>query len=173
VARIRTIKPEFFTSLSNADLSIPARLTFIGLWTHADDQGRCVDDARLIKAALWPLERSVKAIEADLDELDQGDKIQRYEVAGRRFLSVTEWLTHQRIRHRSRPTHGGISEDSRPESHDRLTEESVRTHDRKGTGKGTGKMERISGGARIHRHLGRRASAMDDRFAASLIGGGH
>jgi hypothetical protein len=101
VARIRTIKPEFFTSLSNADLSIPARLTFIGLWTHADDQGRCVDDARLIKAALWPLERSVKAIEADLDELDQGDKIQRYEVAGRRFLSVTEWLTHQRI---NRPT---------------------------------------------------------------------
>ncbi|WP_183407723.1 hypothetical protein [Nocardioides marmoriginsengisoli] len=97
MARIRTIKPEFFTSLSNADLSIPARLTFIGLWTHADDEGRCVDDARLIKAAVWPLERSVKAIESDLDELAESDKIHRYTNAGRRFLFITEWLTHQRI----------------------------------------------------------------------------
>lgn len=96
MARIRTIKPEFFTSLSNADLSIPARLTFIGLWTHADDEGRCVDDARLIKAAIWPLERSVKAVEADLVELEKGDKIHRYKVADRSFIAITTW-THQRI----------------------------------------------------------------------------
>lgn len=96
MARIRSIKPEFFTSLSNSELSIPARLTFIGLWTHADDEGRCVDDARLIKAAVWPLERSVKAIEHDIDELEAADKVTRYEVDGRRFLAVKEWQ-HQRI----------------------------------------------------------------------------
>lgn len=101
MARIRTIKPEFFTSLSNADLTIPARLTFIGLWTHADDEGRCVDDSRLIKAAIWPLERSVKAIESDLAELEKGNKIHRYIVDSRHFLLITEWLTHQRI---NRPT---------------------------------------------------------------------
>lgn len=97
MARIRTIKPEFFTSLSNAELPIPTRLTFIGLWTHVDDEGRCVDDARLIKAAIWPLERSVKAIEDDLATLARADKITRYEVDGRRYLAVTEWVTHQRI----------------------------------------------------------------------------
>lgn len=101
MARIRTIKPEFFTSLSNSDLSFPARLTFIGLWTHADDEGRCVDDARLIKAAIWPLERSVKAVEADLVELESADKVTRYGRDGRRYLAITEWLTHQRI---NRPT---------------------------------------------------------------------
>lgn len=101
MARIRTVKPEFFTSLSNADLSIPTRLTFIGLWTHADDEGRCVDDARLIKAAIWPLERSVKAIETDLSELQKADKVTRYIVGNRRYLLITEWLTHQRI---NRPT---------------------------------------------------------------------
>lgn len=97
MARIRTVKPEFFTSLSNADLPIPTRLTFIGLWTHVDDEGRCVDDARLIKAALWPLERSVKAIEEDLAALEKSDKIHRYIVDGRRYLVVTEWSRHQHI----------------------------------------------------------------------------
>lgn len=115
--RIRTIKPEFFTSLSNADLSIPARLTFIGLWTHCDDEGRCVDDPRLIKAAVWPLERSVKAIESDLQELEKDNKIHRYIVADRRYLLITEWQTHQRI---NRPT---PSKFPAP-----LTDESGRTH---------------------------------------------
>jgi hypothetical protein len=34
MARIRSIKPEFFTSISIADLSRDARLMFIGMWTH-------------------------------------------------------------------------------------------------------------------------------------------
>lgn len=97
MARIRSIKPEFFTSLSNADLSIPARLTFIGLWTHCDDEGRCIDDARLIKAALWPLERSVKAVEADLEDLAKSGKIVRYSGDGHPLLAVVKWRTHQVI----------------------------------------------------------------------------
>lgn len=101
--RIRTIKPEFFTSLSNADLSLATRLTFIGLWTHVDDEGRCVDDARLIKAAVWPLERTVKAVEADLKKLDTADKIIRYESDGRKYIAVTEWSRHQHI-NRARPS---------------------------------------------------------------------
>jgi len=39
MARIRTIKPSFFTSLTIADLGLAERLTFIGLWTHVDDEG--------------------------------------------------------------------------------------------------------------------------------------
>lgn len=97
MARIRSIKPEFFTSLSNADLTIPARLTFIGLWTHCDDEGRCINDARLIKAAIWPLERTVKQVENDLDELEKGSKIVRYEAAGHPLLAITKWRSHQVI----------------------------------------------------------------------------
>ncbi len=98
MARIRTVKPSFFSSLSNADLPIPARLTFIGLWTYVDDKGRGVDDARLVKAAVWPLDEAytTKKVEADLVLLDKAEKIGRYVVDGQRYLAVRKWK-HQRI----------------------------------------------------------------------------
>lgn len=97
MARIRSIKPEFFTSMSNAELSHAARLTFIGLWTHCDDEGRCVDNAHLIKAAIWPMERSVKAVELDLVEIEKLGKVHRYQGGGKRLLQIVEWKTHQHI----------------------------------------------------------------------------
>lgn len=102
MARIRTIKPEFFTSLTIADLSLEARLTFAGLWTHADDEGRCVADARLIKAAIWPLDDRTSAdVERDLKELTESSLITHYVVNGRSYFAVTNWREHQRI---NRPT---------------------------------------------------------------------
>lgn len=102
MARIRSIKPEFFTSLSVANLTVEARLTFIGLWTHCDDSGRCVDDARLIKAALWPLDdRPAAEVDIDLKALTASSLILRYEVDGRRYIEVMGWAEHQRI---NRPT---------------------------------------------------------------------
>lgn len=102
MARIRTIKPDFFTSLTVADLSFEQRLTFIGLWTHADDAGRCVDDARLIKAAVWPLDdRTSVDVESDVQALAEAGLIVRYVVGGRAFMAVTGWREHQRI---NRPT---------------------------------------------------------------------
>jgi hypothetical protein len=102
MARIRTIKPEFFTSLTIADLPLTARLTFIGLWTHVDDAGRCVDDARLIKAALWPLDdRTATDIEIDLKLLTESSLITRYALNRKRYIAVTNWGEHQRI---NRPT---------------------------------------------------------------------
>jgi hypothetical protein len=99
VARIRTIKPEFFTSLTIADLpNLEARLTFVGLWTHVDDDGRCVDEPRLVRAAIWPLDDRLAAdVDADLRALHEASLIRRYEVAGRRYLAVTNWKEHQRI----------------------------------------------------------------------------
>ena len=102
MARIRTIKPEFFTSLTIADLPLTARLTFIGLWTHVDDAGRCVDDARLIKAAVWPLDdRTAADIETDLKLLTESSLITRYILNRKRYIAVTNWDEHQRI---NRPT---------------------------------------------------------------------
>lgn len=102
MARIRTIKPEFFTSLTVASLPIEARLTFIGLWTHVDDEGRCVDDARLIKAAIWPLDDRISTdVELDLKRLSESSLILRYTVGERSYLTVRGWSEHQRI---NRPT---------------------------------------------------------------------
>jgi hypothetical protein len=40
MARIRTIRPEFWTSEQVTECSMPARLLFIGLWNFCDDGGR-------------------------------------------------------------------------------------------------------------------------------------
>lgn len=128
MARIRTIKPDFFTSLTIADLTHEARLTFIGLWTHVDDEGRCVDDARLVKAAVWPLdERTAKDIDVDLWEISDAGLVLRYTVGGKKFIAVTGWKEHQRI---NRPTPSKFPPPEKGERtpKDRLTEPSVMTH---------------------------------------------
>ena len=118
MSRIRTIKPTFFRSLTIADLPVPTRLTFVGLWTYVDDDGRGVDDARLIKAELWPLDDgyAVKKVEADLVRIEKANLIERYVVDGKRYLRVRSWIEHQHI---NRPS---------PSPFPRSPEESVNAH---------------------------------------------
>lgn len=98
MARIRTIKPEFFTSLTIADLPYTARLTFIGLWTQVDDEGRYEYDPRLVRAALWPLDdRSIEDVMNDVGALTEHSLIVHYEVDGREYLQVNGWAEHQKI----------------------------------------------------------------------------
>jgi hypothetical protein len=99
VARIRTIKPDFFRSDDVAQLSYRARLTWVGLWTYVDDEGRGKDNARIIKGDLWPLEDEVthKDVEKDLGELSGAGRIHRYEVDGEKYLLILKWTDHQRI----------------------------------------------------------------------------
>ncbi|MEU4640854.1 hypothetical protein [Micromonospora sp. NPDC023814] len=105
--RIRSIKPEFFTSEVIAAQPLSARLTFIGLWTHVDDNGVTVDNPKLITAALWPLEddprETLARTSGDLASLSTAGLIQRYEVSGRRYLFITNWDEHQRVSHPSKP----------------------------------------------------------------------
>lgn len=106
MARIRTIKPSFFRSDDVSALPLRARLTWIGLWTQCDDQGRTKDHARLIKADIWPLDNvSLADIEEDLSTLAARGRIVRYEVDGERYLEVVNWSEHQNI---NRPTKSRI-----------------------------------------------------------------
>ena len=54
MARIRTIKPEFFTSDDICALSPQARLLYIGLWCEADREGRLVWAPRGFKRRYLP-----------------------------------------------------------------------------------------------------------------------
>lgn len=100
--RIRTIKPDAFLSESLSDVPRGTRWTFAGLWTYADDAGRARDDARLIKAALYPLDDDVTLADVshDLELLEGIGGICRYVVEGRRYLHMPKWH-HQKI---NRPT---------------------------------------------------------------------
>jgi hypothetical protein len=134
VARIRTIKPGFFRSEDVSALPLRARLTWIGLWTQCDDQGRTKDNAKLIKADVWPLDPvSLTDIEEDLITLADHGRIVRYEVDGKRFLAVVNWDEHQTI---NRPTLSRIPAPSL-NGHVSLTADSVSPPARKGKeGKG-------------------------------------
>ncbi len=130
MARIRTIKPDFFQSEDVAELSYRSRLTWIGLWTHVDDEGRCKANPRLIKGALWPLEDDVTAkhVRQDLDELQANGKLVIYPVDGEDYLQILNWLKHQKI---SRPTPSKLPEmprDFQNPAHGVLTEDSVSPH---------------------------------------------
>ena len=61
MARIRTIKPEFWLSEQVARCSREARLTFVGMWNFADDRGVHPATPRLLKAALYGLDDDVTA----------------------------------------------------------------------------------------------------------------
>lgn len=101
MARIRTIKPEFFTSLDMADHDLFTRLVFIGLWTHCDDYGRCIYDPRLIRAALFPLDDSVSPedLRKALEALHAAGQVLIYDHGSRAYLQVAKWDDHQRVSH--------------------------------------------------------------------------
>lgn len=99
MARIRTVKPEFWTDETLAELTRDVRLLFLGLLNHVDDEGRCVDNEKLVKAAVFPLDDDVDStiVRRWLDELSTTRRVVLYEVAGRRYLQVANFKKHQKI----------------------------------------------------------------------------
>ncbi len=115
--RIRTIKPEFFRSVSLSRCEPNARLTFAGLWCWADDYGRYRYEPQVLKADVWPYDEAVtwRHVTSHVDALLGVDVLCEYEADGRRYLHVTHWAEHQKVDHPSkkvlppcpRDTHGG------------------------------------------------------------------
>lgn len=101
MARIRTVKPEFFVSESLAEVSIWAERTFGGLITQVDDDGRYKDNAAILHGAIWALrpEHTAVDVEQDLIALAAAGLICRYTVAGKRYLHLVTFKVHQKISH--------------------------------------------------------------------------
>lgn len=129
MARIRTIKPDFWGSSKVARCSLPARLVAIGLLTEADDEGRLLASPKRIAGALFPNDDDVTETDVSrwLDEIEDAGFICRYEVDGVRYAVVSGFTEHQRVSHPSPSrlppmpcptTHEALANDSRnaPES---------------------------------------------------------
>jgi hypothetical protein len=98
MARIRTIKPEFPQSESMGRVSRDARLTFILLWTLADDAGRLRGNSRMLASLLFPYDDDARAhIDTWLQELERERCITRYAIGSDAYLEVSEWRKHQKI----------------------------------------------------------------------------
>jgi hypothetical protein len=93
MARIRTIKPDFFADEDIAEMPPLCRIAFAGLWCHADREGRLEDRPKRLKPKVLPYD-DVDMHDV-LETLAQHGFIQRYEVDGHRFIQVRTFLKHQ------------------------------------------------------------------------------
>lgn len=98
MARIRTIKPDFWASDQVTDCSPMARLLFIGSWNFADDAGVLPFKPKTLKAKVFPADD----VDADdvrrmVDELVRVGLLGLFESDGVLYLFVTGWKAHQKI----------------------------------------------------------------------------
>jgi len=101
VARIRTIKPDFWTDDKIVGLSPMARLFFIGMWNFADDHGGIERSPRQLKMKIFPGDDV--DVEPLVQELLRAGIIVEYEVNDALYLNIVNFLRHQRINRPSTP----------------------------------------------------------------------
>jgi len=92
MARIRTIKPDFFTSDDICALSPLARLLYVGLWCEADREGRLQWSPKTFKRRYLPDDEC--DVEAICRELLGRDLVRLY---GDDYAYIPTFLDHQHI----------------------------------------------------------------------------
>lgn len=98
MARIRSIKPEFWTDEKLSLLDPVSRLVFLGLISMADDAGRLVDNVKLLDGMLFP--STDDSCRDALDTLARTSRVLRYRSAsGQALLQITNWERHQKVDH--------------------------------------------------------------------------
>lgn len=99
MARIRTIKPEFWTDEKIVLLPYEARLLFIGIWNFADDYGFFWDEPTRIKMQVLP--NDDVDVETLLDMLVSADLLNVYvsDNNEKRAYRVKHFEDHQKVDH--------------------------------------------------------------------------
>jgi len=95
MARIRTIKPEFWTSESVVECSCSARLLLIGMLNFADDYGNLVNSPKRLKMQIFPADNI--DVSPLLDELVVNGLVIPYVVDGEKYLNIKGFRKHQVI----------------------------------------------------------------------------
>jgi hypothetical protein len=123
MARIRTIKPDFWTDEKLTECSPIARLLFIGLLNFADDNGNLTRSSKKIKMQVFPAD--MIDCEPLIGELITHGVLSEYSVSGEKYLNIKGFTKHQLINRPSKTnipvmevtesslnTHGVLSESS-------------------------------------------------------------
>jgi len=100
VARIRSVKPEFWIDRKLAKrVCRDGRLLYIGLWNLADEHGRLNGDPLWVKGQIFPYDDDidVKTVVVLLDQLDDLERIVRYEVEDDPYIYLPKLAQHQRL----------------------------------------------------------------------------
>lgn len=103
MARNRMIKPEFFTSKSLSQISIPACYMFAGLWCFSDDGGVSVYNLRLLLGNLYAQRTNIRSaiVKKWVAELKNGGQVIHAVYKNVDYLVIAHWHEHQKIDHPS------------------------------------------------------------------------
>lgn len=120
MARIRTVKPEFWTDDRVGECSPTTRLLFLATWNFADDHGNLERSSKQLKAQAFPYDPI--DCEPLLQELMLVGLLIEYEAGGKKYLHIKGFDVHQKIEKKGKPRHplyeeslrirGGVGEPS-------------------------------------------------------------
>jgi hypothetical protein len=172
MARMRSLKPEYWGDMKMARVSRDARLLYLALWNQSDEWARCHGDTRWIKGHCLPYDDdlNLKAIDRLLDELERIDRILRYEVDGERFIYLPKLAKHQRLEPAKTPSRLPPPPDSEkiPDLSENFPDESVEIvvqHVAGSREHGAGSKEHVAGGESADKSAApKRATRIPDDF---------
>lgn len=100
MARIRTIKPDFFRHEGLQDLEVAnpgayTMMVFAGLWGHCDSKGRFEWRPRQLKLDILPFLPFDMATTLSL--LESANMVRRYSVGGKEYGEIQTFEKHQRL----------------------------------------------------------------------------
>lgn len=103
MARIRTIKPEFWTDEKVGELKRDERLLFLGLLNLADDEGVLKATPAFIKGQIFAYDEdlTIAEVRAWLEVLSDKKMLVPFEYNGEKFFLIRTFKSHQKI---NRPT---------------------------------------------------------------------
>src|SRR5712691_5641185 len=96
MARIRTLKPEFWSDEKLSRCDVLTRLVFVGLISQADDAGRLVDSVKLIDGVLFS--ETADTCGPALETLACLGRILRFtSSSGQSIIQIVKWREHQKV----------------------------------------------------------------------------
>ena len=104
MSRKRMVSPEFYTDEKILELPIPARLMFIGIWNHADDEGIIKNSPKQLKVQIYPADEEI-TLNTIIEYVEMMVKLKLLtkgtNIDDSPLLKITKWTDHQKI---NRPT---------------------------------------------------------------------
>lgn len=109
MARIRTLKPSFWTDDKVVNLTRDERLLLIGIISQADDEGRLAASPIALIGTLYPQDDDVTParVKKWLAGLDKSGIVRTYTVGKAQYAHVVHWKKHQKI---DKPQKSGLPE---------------------------------------------------------------
>lgn len=130
MARMRTLKPEFFRDKKIGKLGPIPALVYQALWVMADDGGAAPADPERVWGEMfvgWP-EMTLTTVAGALRELAVSARIKLYRVGDDTYALIPRFPEHQKPSRPSKFRYPRSEEWVTPNTHGALTEHSVSTH---------------------------------------------